>query len=839
MDGILSDLKQAVRTLIKNPGFAAIAVLTLALGIGANTAMFSLTDQVLLRNLPVERPEELVVLRSPGPTRGRLWSDGDSAQSFSYPMYRDLRDRNEVFTGLLARFNAPVSVSGEGQTERAQAELVSGNYFEVLGVRPALGRTLMQEDDVHVGGHPVIVLSHAYWTRRFGGDPGVLNKTLLVNSMPMTVVGVAHPNFNGIQLGVMPDLFVPMAMKKTITPNWTPGTDELQNYRDYWAALIGRLKPGLTPAQAEEAIRPTYRAILEEVLPKLGTFSGEVRDRVLDKRILLMPGSQGRTVVQRDAGPALLVLMGMVGLVLLIACGNVANLLMARGAARQREIGIRLALGASRARLVRQFLVESLVLSVLGGVFGLLVAAWTTRVLISSIPSGVGVTGLKSDIDLRILGFNLALSLVTGILFGLLPAFRSTRLNIESTLREQGSSVSGSRSQVRFRKGLVAAQIVLTAVLLVAAGLFSRSLSNLNNVALGVRVDHMIEFSLAPSLNGYSVEQAKVLFANLLEGIKATSGVDSVSAAELGLFTDSTSSSNITVEGYTAAEGEDTNVNTNAVGPDFCSTMGIPLIRGRDLNASDTASNRPVAVINEAMAERFFQNRDALGQHFMFGADNTKKPDIEIVGIVRNSKSASVRSTDQPFAYVPFAQNQTLGSLTVYTRTRLEPSTMAATLRAEVQKHDGNLPVYEMKTFEARLDESLYQDRLMSMLAACFGLLAALLAAIGLYGVMAFTVARRTREIGIRMALGATQGNVAGLILREVGVLVGAGLLVGLPAAFGLGRLAESLLFGVKASDPIVFLAVSLMLVVVAFVGGSMPARRATRVDPIKALRYE
>jgi predicted permease len=835
METLLRDFRHAIRTLRRNPGFSFIAVLTLALGIGANTAIFSLTDQILLRSLPVHEPDELVVLRSPGPTRGRLWSDGDPGQSFSYPMYKAIRDRDTVFAGVLARFATEVSLSGGGQTERGSGEMVSGNYFQVLGVTPALGRTFTQEDDQAPGGHPLVVLSHGYWTRRYGNDPGVLNQSLTVNGMPMTIVGVTRAGFEGVQIGQVPDIFVPIAMKDTITPNWL---GSLTSHRDYWAALIARLKPGITREQAEEAVRPVYRGILEEVLPLMGNWPADVRERFLDKRLLMVPGSQGRDTLQRDAKTPLLVLMGMVGLVLLIACGNVANLMMARGAARQREIAVRMALGAGRGRLIKQFLVESVLLSLVGGAVGLLVASWTSNALISAIPASAGMLGLKADLDVRILGFSLILSILAGIIFGLMPAFRSTKLNLETTLREQGSSVSGGRSQVRFRKALVASQIILTSVLLIGAGLFARSLSNLRGVDLGVRTDHLIEFTVSPALNGYTPERAKALFERVREGLNGVPGVEATTAAEIGLFTDSNSSSNMTIEGYQAAEGEDMNVFRNGIGPSFFSTMGIPLVSGREFNASDTATSQKVGIINEAMARRFFAGRDPIGRRFRIGA-GPEPPDIEIVGVVKASKHATVKEVEQPFAYFPYLQEPDLGRLTFYVLTSGEPSSISGAIRAEVRRHDDDLPVFEMKTFEARVDESLFGERLMSMMSVSFGFLAAALAAIGLYGVMTYTVARRTREIGIRMALGASQGSVARLILREVGVLLLIGLLVGLPAGFALGRLAEAILFGVKASDPIVFVIVTVMLCSVSLLGGFLPARKAAGVDPIRALRYE
>jgi putative ABC transport system permease protein len=836
MQTIWQDLRYGARMLLKSPGFTVIAVLTLALGIGANTAIFSLTDQILLRRLPVERPEELVVLRSPGPKTGRVWCDGDCDASFSYPMYKALRDRGgDAFSGLLARFAIPLSVAGAGQTERADGELVSGNYFEVLGVRPTLGRVFNQEDDRTPGAHPVVVLSHAFWTRRFGADPAILNKALTVNGTLMTVIGVSREGFRGVQVGQTPDVFIPMMMTAQVTPN----RNDLNNHKDHWLAILGRLKPGMSPAQTEDAVRPSYRSILDEELPLMTGFRAETRQRFLDKRILLDDGSKGRQILQRDAKKPFLILTGMAGLALLIACANVANLLLARGAARQREIAVRMALGAGRWRLMRQFLVESLLLSLVGGVVGLIVAAWTIKGLVASIPPNIGALGLSAELNPRLLGFALALSALTGLLFGVAPAARATRLNLEATLREQGASVSGGLSSVRFRKALVVSQIVLTTVLLVGAGLFARSLNNLARLDLGLRADQLIAFSIAPELNGYSPQRTIAFFDDLRQGVAALPGVRSVSAAEIPILTDSSDGANVTIEGYQAQENEEMEVRRNRIGPDYFTTMGIPLLGGREFTVADTAGSPKVAIINETMARRFFANRNPIGSHFAFGSGDRTRPDIEIVGVVKDSKHAAVREEKRPFAYLPYAQEKNLGNITFYARTDQDVSAIAPSLRREVERRDNNLPIYDLKTLRKQADESLFADRFLTFLSICFGSLAAALAAVGLYGVMAYTVTRRIREIGIRIALGATQARVAWLVLREVALLAGVGLLAGAPLAFALGRAAESLLFGVKAGDPTVFAAACLLLALVALLGGYLPARRAAKVDPMVALRRE
>jgi predicted permease len=531
--------------------------------------------------------------------------------------------------------------------------------------------------------------------------------------------------------------------------------------------------------------------------------------------------------------------MAMVGLVLLIACANLASLLVARGEARQREIGVRLALGAGRWRLMRQLLTESLLLALAGGVAGVVLASWTLDGLVSTIPQSYGTVGLAARLDYRVLAFAIGLSILTGILFGLAPALRATRVDLQSTLKDQGASVSSGISNVRLRKWLLVSQVALTAVLLTGAGLFAHSLMNLRQFDLGVRTDHVIEFSIAPELNRYSPPRTIALFDRLRKDIVVLPGVRSVSAAEIAVFANDNSDSNVTVEGYAAREDEDTHVFLNWVGPNYFATMGIPLLAGREFSEADSASSPKVAIINETMARRYFAGRDPIGRHFAFGSGAKVHPDIDIVGVVKNSKHGSVRQVIHPFAYLPYAQESALGQGTFYVRTIQDPASMAAMLRKAVQGYDPNLPVYDLKTLPQQVSESVFNDRLLTFFSLCLGLLASLLAAVGLYGVMAYIVARRTREIGIRMALGATRENVAWLVLQEVVRMAALGLVIGLSVGLAMGRLIESQLFGVKASDPPVFTLAAVLLAGVALLAGCLPARKAASVDPMTALRYE
>ena len=834
MGNFTQDLKYAFRTLGKNPGFTIVAIITLALGIGANTAIFSLTDQVLLRLLPVERPKELVVLRSPGPSPGRNWNDGPGGTSFSYPAYKDLRDQNQVLAGLVARFSTQVSVVAQGSSELTTGELVTGNYFSVLGVQPAMGRVFGAEDETAPGANSVVVLSHGYWKRRFGLDPNILNKQLAVNGHSLTVVGVSRAGFSGVQVGQVPDVFIPITLKAQMTPNW----DGLADRDDHWLAMIGRLKPGMTISRAEAGIAPTYHAMLETESPAKKQESKK-RQEFLDRKLILDPGSKGRPILQSVAGGPLLALMGMVGLVLLIACANLASLLVARGEARQREIALRLALGAGRWRLVRQLIAESLVLAVAGGAAGIMLASWTINLIVSAIPENTGGSGLTAQLDYRVLIFAAAISILTGILFGLAPALRATRANIQTILKDQGSSVSAGRSNVRTRKFLLASQIALTVVLLAAAGLFAHSLLNLNRQDLGVRTDHVLQFSISPELIGYTPEQSVVLVERIRKNLEALPGVRAASASEIPMLASSNSSSNITVQGYKEQENENMDVDQNWVGPDFLSAMGVALLSDREVHESDTATAPNVAVVNEKFVQRFFGGRDPIGQHFGFGGGDDVHLDVQIIGVVKDSKNVDLRQAVEPYVLVPYSHSSHFGNATFYVRTNQDPVSLATAVRKTVRDNDEKLSVFDLRTLTAQVDDTVFTDRLVTYFSLALALLASLLAAVGLYGVMAYVVARRTREIGIRMALGATQRNVAGMVLQEIGAIAAVGLIIGLTAAYGIGRVMESLLFGVKASDPFVFVAATGLLIIVAALAGWLPARSAASVDPMVALRYE
>lgn len=822
--------------LAKSPAFTVIAVVTLALGIGANTAIFSLMDQILLQRLPVKSPDELVILRAPGPATGHMSSDGDPAESFSYPMYKGLRDTNSVFSGILGRFGFAASVAAHGQTDRASGELVTGNYFQVLGVEPAVGRVFTQDDDRVPSAEPYVVLSHSYWERHFGSDPSILNKVLLINNIEMTVVGVSQAGFSGVEVGKTPDIYVPMMM----APQMSEYGDTLDGWNDYWMTLIARLKPGLSLKQANAGINPAYAQLLAEQLPLIKSgWNEKKRQQFLDKKILLSSGAHGRTIVQNNAGNPVIALFVMVALVLLIACTNVANLLLARGAGRQREFAIRTAMGATRSRMIRQLFIESLLCACGGGIVGVLLGVWLMRILTPMVVENAGIKGLTEKLDPAVLGFAIAATLVSGIFFGLIPAWRVTRMDVTDVIKDQGSTSSASVSHVGFRKLLVAGQVAFTILLLVGAGLFVRSLWNLRNQDIGLKTDHVITFSVEPVLNGYDLPRSIALYDQLRARIAAIPGVRSVGAGDVATLTGDDEGSNITAEGGPQLAEELQDVDYIGISPNYFSTLGIPLLAGRELTEADGATAPKVALASESMVKRFFPGRNPIGLHFAFGGGNKTVPNIEIVGVVKDVKQDHVSTTPQPYVYLPYAQRPKLNGMTFYVRSERDPLLLASSLQGVVREMDANLPVFDVKTMERVLEDDLFSARIVAFLSATFAGLAALLAALGIYGVLAYVVLQRTREIGIRMALGAVAGHVRLLILKEVGTMVLIGVGVGLPAAYGLARFSESLLYGVHAGDPAVYAVGLGLIALIALAACFIPARRATRVDPLVALRYE
>ena len=867
MRHLTRDLRYAFRGLSRSPLFTSVALLSIALGIGANTAIFTLVDEVLLRRLPVKDPQQLVLFNG---ARNHYGSNS-GGNMLSYPMYEDFCEQfvdrgtatarprvtpaiaggasaAPVFTGMFARRTVAMNVGANGQTERVPGELVSGTYFQVLGVGAAIGRVITPDDDKERGGSPVAVLSHDYWRNRFGADAQIVGKTITVSNHTLTIIGVSQAGFDGVDIGYVPSVRVPLMMKAQMTPNW----DDVDNRRSRWVNVFGRLKPGVTLEQAKASLQPFFHSLLEqEVLqPPFSNTTSYTREQFLKGQVDLLPAAQGRSPIRQQLSQPLWLLLGIVGGVLLIACANVASLLIARATARQKEIAVRLALGASRARIVGQLLVESVMLAGLGGLLGLVIASWTTRFLLGFLPTSDTPHVISGSIDNRILLFNFALSLATGLVFGLVPALRSTKPNLAPTLKDQVGGVVGGSGGVRLRKGLVVAQVTVSVLLLISAGLFIRSLRALRLLDLGLKTDNLIAFNVSPTLSGYSPVRAKQFDKQLLERVSALPGIHGMAFAVMGLLEGNEWDSSMSVEGYEAKPGENMNPYCNAVSPGYFKTMGIPLLAGRDFDDRDaryeTADPNPslpppykVAIINESYAKHYFGDRSPIGRHIGFGMNPGTKTPIEIVGVVKDAKYTGVRDDIPRQVFFAFMENDNAGGAVMYVRTTNQPDAAFGAIRQVARQLDTNIPIYNLRTLDHQIDQSLLNDRLIATLSAAFGVLATLLAVIGLYGVMAYTVARRTREIGVRMALGAVQGDVVWLVMREVLVLVGSGIILGLVAAWGLGRLISSQLYGVTASDPVTIAGAAGLLLVVALLAGYLPARRATRVNPVLALRYE
>lgn len=835
MTRLLSDIRFSWRTLARSPLFAFVAVLSLALGIGANTAIFTLVDQLMLRLLPVEKPEQLVMIWSTGPHMG----DNRGSRASSYPMYQDYQRKAEAFSYVFCRYSTPLSVAYGGQTERVNAELVSGNYFQALGVKPALGRLFSPEEDDRVyKGHPVAVLSYPYWVSRFGANPNVVGQKILVNNYPMVVIGVSAAGFAGLDPTNAPKIRVPIQMKPLMTAGW----DSLGNRRSQWIHMFARMKPGYTVASAEASLQPLFQQIIqmESTEKDLSTVSKYYRDRFLARKVRMAAAANGYSQLRERYSTALIVLMCMVGLVLLIACFNVANLLIARAVSRQKEIAVRLSVGASRWQLVRQLLVESMLLSLAGGVIGIILSVATIKGLLRFLPTEGTTLLLKAEPDARILAFNLGLALFTAVLFGLAPALQSTRFDLWNTLKDVVGSVSGTGSSVRLRKALVTAQVALSFLLLAGAGLFVKSLGNLKNTATGYHdLDNLVTFQMDPTLIGYDGPRIKNFYKQFLETVRATPGVKSAGFAAVPVLHGYEWDSDMSVEGHQIKDGEDMQAFMNAISPDYWQTMGVPLLEGRDFDGRDEGKEFTVAIVNRKFAQHFFGNKSALGRHLGFGTRPGSKLNIEIIGVVEDALYEGPRDGVRRQVFVPGLQGDSPGGVAFYIRTAVESKTLFATIRQQIANLDPAMPIYEMKTVDSQLDETLGTERLIATLSTAFGILATLLAALGLYGVMAFTVARRTKEMGLRMALGAPRASVVWLVLREVLILLGIGLAIGAPAAYVLGRYVSTQLFNVQPADPFTAFIAASVLSIVGLGAGFLPARKASGIDPIGALRYE
>ncbi len=828
---LLQDINFALRTFAKAPLFVAVAVFSLAFGIGANTAIFSLTDQILVRMLPVKQPEQLVMFSA----IGRHYGNNMGWNRISYPMYQDFRDHNTVFSGMFCFRETQMSLSYNGRTERVAGELVSGNYFPVLGVTAALGRVFTASDDKFQGAHPVAVLSYGFWQRRFAGDPGVIGQKLTINGYPFTVIGITPAGFSGTDPSYAPQVRVPMMMSLKITTYLN-----LNDRRSRWVTAFGRLKPGVSIKEAKASIQPFFHQILQmEVKEKaFAKASPYMKQQFLRMSMDVLPASKGRSYLRRQFSKPLLVLMATVTLVLLIACANIANLLIARATSRQKEMAVRLALGSGRRRIIRQLLIESLLLSIGGGVAGLALAIWTDKALLSFLPPSTSALTVSSTPDWRILGFNLALSVLTGIAFGLVPALQSTRPDVASTLKDQAGAVTGGASTLT-RKSLVVSQIALSLLLLVGAGLFIRSLQNLKDLDPGFRTTNLLAFKVDPTLNGYERERTKIFYQRLKENLETLPGVQMAALAVVAVMEGDEWDQWVTIDSYSPKTGELPDPHMNFVSTDYFKTMEITLLAGRDFRRTDTVSSPKVCIVNEAFAKKYFGGINAVGHKIGMGIDPGTKTDITIIGVARSTKYESMRDEIPTEVFRPYQQMDFATGITAYVRTAQNPEQIFSSIRKRVHDLDSNLPVFGMITLEKQMEDSLVTERLVALLSTGFGFLATGLAAIGLYGVMAYTVARRTREIGIRMAIGAARKDVLWLVLREVLVLLGIGIAIALPAAWILTQTVRSQLYGIQPADPVSMITATLAIAAVAVLAGYWPARRAMRVDPVCALRYE
>jgi len=851
MGALAQDIRYGIRMLLKNPGFTAIAVLTLALGIGVNTAIFSVLDSVLLRKLPVVHSEQLVLLTNPDSHGQNFGSDEGDRALLAYSEFEYLRDHNEVFSSIFAADSelpeVRATVGGSlnavtNQEESLRVLLVSGDYFSTLGANPAAGRMFTPEVDRARGGSPFAVISYAFWKQRFGMDPSVLGKTIQIHQTSFEIIGVAPAGFFGETVGEAPDVWVPALMQDAIYPGrdlLTPSQD-LTNVHT-WLQVMARLKPGVTTEQAKASINVVFKRMLDSLG---GTLNAQERHELEDQRINLQAGARGSSTLHGAYAQPLKVLMGLVGFVLLIACANVANLLLARGTARKKEFAVRLAIGAGRGRLIRQLLSESLLLALAGAAAGILLAQWADSFLlqmVSRASAGSEAVQINLRPDARMLAFTLGVAVLSAILFGLIPALRATRVDLSPILKSTTSGTTGENAGRRLpaTKVLVIAQVAISLILLVAAGLFVRSLSKLSEVNLGYKSENLLLFRVDGAAAGYK-EAANLRFQQeLLEKFSAIPGVRAATLSSNGLFSQSESADPISVEGYTAKPGEEVHSRMDHVGPGYFSTVGIPVLIGREIGPQDSGNGPRAVVINKTFAEHFFGNTNPLGKKVRDTYPGNPA-DMEIVGVVADAKYNSLREKTPTRLYAPYFNPMWEHSFAVYeVRTFADPASVSGALRKTVQESNSSLPPIKINTMQVLVDDSLHTDKFIARLAGVFGLLAMLLASIGLYGIMAYTVARRTRDIGIRMALGAQPGSVLWLVLRETLLLVLIGVAVGLPLAFGGTHLIKSMLFGMGVVDPVAMIIPAVTLAIVAAIAGFLPARRAMRVDPMVALRYE
>jgi predicted permease len=803
--------------------------------VGANTTIFSLLDQALLRSLPVRDPERLVVLSATGNAWAGHSSDhgGGVEKSFSYPMYRDLRDRGAAFDGLIATAPAQIGVTRNNASDMASAEIVSGNYFNVLGVPAAVGRLLTQTDDMTPGDNPVAVLSFNYWKTHFGADASVVGQTLTINGNPFQVIGVSAPAFQSAVWGEVPDLFVPMSMLDQIIPGKGP---RLQDRTDRWMNIVGRLKDGMSPEQAQVALAPLWHALRADELKAMGHKSQRFVDEYLTRsQLQVLPGARGLSYSRDSLEEPLLAVMAMAILVLLIATVNVASLLLVRSAARVREFSLRYALGANTRHIMQQLLLEGVLIGVAGGAAGLLIAPAAVRVLVKQLASD-GTTAFQTTLDARLLAFNFAIALAVSVIFSMAPAIQLIKPDLVSSLKQQAATATGGA--LSLRRFIVSLQVGLSVLLLVGSGLFVRTMQNLRRVDTGFNTSHLVTFEIDPKLSGYTNERIPAVHQRVLEAMAALPGVRSVGATTDVELANNGHSGNVTVEGYNPPPDEDFIVEGPRVNADFFHAMQVPLLAGRTFNDSDDSGHPPVGIVNESFAKHYFSSTAAaVGRRV--GHSGKGMQFMTIVGVAKDTKHANLRDPAVPTLYTPLRQEALPNQLFLYLRTGTPPEQTFAMIRQAMKEIDAGLAVDKMRTMDEQIDTTLSNERMIELLAISFGLLATIMAGIGLYGVLAYSTAQRTREIGIRIALGSTRLGVSRLVLTDVLRLAGIGVAVAIPCSMLLSRLLRSQLFGISTTDPVTLGAVVLLIAVVALVAALVPAQRASSVDPTTALRSE
>ncbi|MGE5101533.1 MAG: ABC transporter permease [Deltaproteobacteria bacterium] len=831
-------LELPFRTLFRTPFVTIVAILSLGLGIGANAGIYSLFNEILLAPLPVSHPNRLVNFASPGPQvmYYNCGTAGDCDEAYDYPMFRDLERAapKTSFSGIAGHMPFNISLAMPGQTPiRGDGILVSGSYFPVLGIQPALGRLFARTDDQPIEGNYVTVLSYAFWQSTLGANPAVLGKQITVNGQSLTIVGVAPRGFSGTTLGVRPDVFVPISMAGLMIDGWKG----VETDRDeHFVYMFGRLAPGATMEQAAASLNPTYHAIINNVeAPRIKGMGPETAARFRGQVITLTDGRRGQSSAITTSRLPLTLLFAVTGVVLLIACANIANLLLARAANRTTEMAVRLSLGATRRQLITQVLTESVLLAVLGGIVSVGVAYWTLGG-ITALLSSDAARSYDFHLSAPVFVFTAVVSLATGLLFGLAPALSSTRPDLVSALRNNSGKLAGDRGAQRFRASLVTVQIALSMALLIGAGLFIKSLRNISRVDLGIDIENVVQFGISPARSGYDSTRTAALYDRIEQTLAALPGVRGVTSSTVRLLGGNNRGRTVSVEGFRKLPDADDGSRYSNVGPNYFHVLGVPLLAGRDFTAGDRMGGARVAIVNEAFAKKFNLGHDAVGKHMSVYNDSLN---IEVVGLARDAKYSKVKDKIPPVYFLPLAQSEFEGANTFYVRTALPTDQSIGAIRSAMKRIDPNLPLEALEPLPQQVRDNVYLDRMISDLTVAFALLATLLAAIGLYGVLAYSVAQRTREIGVRMALGANAGSVQGLVLRQVGVMTLIGGAIGIAAAMGLGRAAQSLLYGLQGYDPVVIAAAAVALALVAFAAGFLPALKASRVDPMQALRYE